>query len=473
MKATLEICAKITPLTAAQAQLLATVSDKLQLASDIAQAHIFLYTMAADRHYFVVAGEARPNTVVSQRRRLLGITVPVAEEPLVCRTYTTGQGIAGRKEWALGVSLEQKTYPVRSGHGEVIGVLSFEKQAYEQESGGHDILTDTVNMLVTGSDGGENLPASAQQALTARDGVIIVDRHGMIVFANEAAASIYKMFGVGRLVGRRASERRLNLRLVSRAREQRQYLEQEYQVEGATVMLRVIPLVQDGAVDRCIVIVSDVTELRKKERELLVKQAVIQEIHHRVKNNLQTIASLLRLQARRASSPAVKAALREGVNRIMSISVVHEFLSQQDAEYIDIMKVTRNILDQVIQNMLEPGFNIQTVQTGEQIILPSEQAASLALVINELIQNSLEHGFTGREEGVIGVDVRRVPAGYQIDIFDDGVGLPPDFDIDATGSLGLQIVRTLVREDLHGEFSLQSQQGTRARIVIPPGKGGQ
>lgn len=469
MGATLEICEKITPLAPAQAQILATVAEKLQIASDIAQAHIFLYTLAADRHYFVVAGEARPNTVLSQRRKMLGITTPVAEEPLVWRTYTTGQGIAGKKEWALGVSLEQKTYPVRSGHGEIIGVLSFEKQAYEQESSGHDILVDTVYMLVTGDTVSE---PRAYRPLTARDGIIIVDRHGLIVFANEAAATIYKMLGVGQLVGRRAGERRLNLRLAGRAREQQQYLEQEYQVEGVTVMQRVIPVVLDGVVDRCIVIVSDVTELRKKERELLVKQAVIQEIHHRVKNNLQTIASLLRLQARRTRSAEVKAALRESVNRILSISVVHEFLSQQDAEYINIMEVTRNILDQVIQNMLEPGFNIQTVQTGEAVILPSEQAASLALVINELIQNSLEHGFIGRQEGVIGVDVRRVPEGYQIDIFDDGVGLPPDFDIDATGSLGLQIVRTLVQDDLRGRFTIQSDHGTRARIIIPPLEGG-
>ena len=163
----------------------------------------------------------------------------------------------------------------------------------------------------------------------------------------------------------------------------------------------------------------------------------------------------------------MKAALRESVNRILSISVVHEFLSQQDAEVIDVVEVARNILDLVIENMLEPDFNIQTVFNGQKMVLPSDKAISLALAINELIQNSIEHGFVGRSEGVIGVDISSSKDAFQVDIWDNGIGLPAGFDQQETNSLGLQIIRTLVENDLGGSFRLVSKNGTKASIVVP------
>jgi two-component sensor histidine kinase len=146
---------------------------------------------------------------------------------------------------------------------------------------------------------------------------------------------------------------------------------------------------------------------------------------------------------------------------------VHEFLSQQDAEFIDVAEVARNILDLVIENMLEPDFNIQTVFNGQKMVLPSDQAISLALAINELIQNSIEHGFVGRREGVIGVDIVALKDAFQVDIWDNGIGLPAGFGQQETNSLGLQIIRTLVEHDLGGSFRLVSKNGTRASIIVP------
>jgi two-component sensor histidine kinase len=132
-----------------------------------------------------------------------------------------------------------------------------------------------------------------------------------------------------------------------------------------------------------------------------------------------------------------------------------------------VAEVAKNILDTVIQNMLEPDFNLQTVFNGHTVVLPSEQASSLALVINELIQNSIEHAFIGRHEGIVGVDIATFPEEYQIDIYDNGIGLPPDFSIDKSNSLGLQIVRTLIENDLGGKFNLYSDKGSHARIIMP------
>ncbi len=304
--------------------------------------------------------------------------------------------------------------------------------------------------------------------MSANDGLLLANGSGKILYHNTIAADLYTIFGVIRIKDRYLSDEQFNLRFEESLEECR--LLQTAEAEFGNLMLsqRAIPIVEDGRIVRVVVLVTDITEIKKKEKELLIKSAVIQEIHHRVKNNIQTIASLLRMQARRADSPQVKAALGESINRILSISVVHEFLSQQDKEYIDVAEVAKNILDILIRNMLDPAFKLETVFNGETVILPSEQASNVALVINELIQNSIEHGFVGRTNGIIGIDIMNEDKHYQLDIYDNGNGLPPEDTQKKKKrkSLGLQIIRTLIEDDMGGEFMLYNENGTHAKIRI-------
>lgn len=459
-----DVCRKTTTLSAAQIDRLEQSCALLQLASDLSHAQATVYARAIHEQFLVIVAQAKPNTtLVKDRTNLLGSTVQAAEEPLVWRTLNSGEHIAGQREWAIGLVAEMQTSALHDEEGKIIAVVSFETGGVETVLG-QNVLMETANMLL-------GMPRSRGSAvyrqLSARDGIILVDEQGEIIFANAAANSIYNIMGVGRMVGRRVYDRRINLRLAQRAANAQTAAEEEVEQGQMVLVQRAIPIVVAGKTLRTVVITADVTELKQKEKELLIKSAVIQEIHHRVKNNLQTIASLLRLQARRTQSDEVKAALRESVNRILSISVVHEFLSQQDAEVIDVAEVAKNILDLVIQNMLEPNFNIQTIFNGQTVIMPSEQATSLALVINELIQNSIEHGFVGLKEGLIGLDIAILPDTYQIDIYDNGVGLPEHFGQRSSSSLGLQIVRTLIETDLGGRFELYSKGGTHACITIP------
>ena len=147
--------------------------------------------------------------------------------------------------------------------------------------------------------------------------------------------------------------------------------------------------------------------------------------------------------------------------------MVHEFLSQQDAEKIAVVEVTKNVLDMVAQNMLASDFQLETRFTGPEIILPSQTASNLALIVNEIILNSIEHGFEGRQKGLIGLDIQEAEQVYRLDLYDDGAGLPANFDIWKTKSLGLQIVRTLIQDDMGGTFELVSDHGTHAKITIP------
>jgi two-component sensor histidine kinase len=233
------------------------------------------------------------------------------------------------------------------------------------------------------------------------------------------------------------------------------------------LLQRDIKLEEAGVMQRRILLLSDVTEVRKKEREIKIKTAVIQEIHHRVKNNLQTIASLLRLQGRRSKSPEVKAALQESTNRILSMAVAHEFLSQHDTEEINVNEVTKGIIERVAPNMVDKDFVLTSKIEGPEVVLPSKNASNLAVIINELILNAIEHGFEGRSHGMIGLRTAIEEDGYLIELYDDGVGLPDDFEISKSKSLGLQIINTLVQDDIGGSFEMKNNQGTHCILHIP------
>lgn len=447
--------------------LLEQIAARLELAGDISHAQVSLYVRVGREQKLALIGQVRSRTSLSpQRGGQVGTTFASTEEPLVWRTLETGERITGHREWALGMDpLFMETFPVHTARGKVLAALSFELSG-EEAGADHQILLETVYMLLVSDYDPQN--TLVYRPVFSQDGILAVNERGQIIYANAAASGLYRVLGVGRLLGRRVHERALHLRLAGKATITGQPQEMELEVAGLVLSEKAIPVVQNGKTIRMLLFVADVTQLRKKEKELLVKSAVIQEIHHRVKNNLQTIASLLRLQARRSESPEVRAALRESVNRILSISLVHEFLSQQDEEVINVAEVARNIFDLVIESMVEPGFEIQKIFEAEPVVLPSEKASSLALMVNELVQNAIEHGFVGRRSGMIGLKLTTASeTSYRLEIYDNGIGLPPDFDRTKTKSLGIQIVRTLVETDLGGTFELSGTGGTHAVITIP------
>ncbi len=233
-----------------------------------------------------------------------------------------------------------------------------------------------------------------------------------------------------------------------------------------TVDLLVLPLLAGGDRIGAIVLLQNVTELRRRERELVTKDATIREIHHRVKNNLQTVSALLRLQSRRIEDPAASAALNEAVRRIASIALVHETLSSSTEASV----AFDDVLDRLIKHALElsPRMGeLNIARTGELGSLDPRIATPLSLVVTELIHNALEHGLA--ESGAnLTVEVSRLEDAAQIVIFDDGVGLPDGFTILESANLGLQIVRTLTENELKGTIKLiRTNRGTEAQLNFP------
>jgi GAF domain-containing protein/anti-sigma regulatory factor (Ser/Thr protein kinase) len=210
------------------------------------------------------------------------------------------------------------------------------------------------------------------------------------------------------------------------------------------------------------------TALAIENARLVTNAAVVREMHHRVKNNLQNVAMLLRLQMSGDRQVSAQEVLHDSVNRILSIAAVHEVLSQRGFRLVDVKDVLTRVGRAVAHNMRRPGLEVEVSVKGDEVALPSQAATSLALAVNELIQNALEHAFLGRAQGSVAVLLRRMPASVVIEVKDDGVGLSRS----SSQHLGLEIVETLVSEDLHGECTLTGNGGTTARISIPLETGG-
>ncbi len=209
------------------------------------------------------------------------------------------------------------------------------------------------------------------------------------------------------------------------------------------------------------------TALAIENAGLVVKSAMIREMHHRVKNNLQMIAMLLRLQMREGRAVSGREVLTETINRILSIAAVHEILAAGGVQQVAVREMLDRVVRTVTQTMAPPGFALNVRVDGDDISLPSQQATSLALVVNELLANSMEHAFPGRSRGQVEIALIRSPDSLRVEVRDDGVGLPDGFSPDRSADLGLQIVNTLVQDDLKGKIEFSNAGGTRAVITMP------
>jgi two-component sensor histidine kinase len=326
--------------------------------------------------------------------------------------------------------------------------------------------------------------ATELSPFTEHDGVIVLDTQHRIQYMSGIATSLYRKLGyAGDLVKRRFDDLEGNNHsLAVAALEQGRCIESEVQLGELVWVEKAIPLFTSRKklqrpskgksvpqrLEGVVLAIRDETDARRQEEELRVKVAMIQEIHHRVKNNMQTIASLLRLQARRAESEEVRRALQEGINRILSVSVIHEFLAHQEARVINIRDVSQRIITQIQEGVLDWERAIRLDLRGPNIYLPTQPATVCALVINELLQNALEHGYERQEGGTVTVNLSDDGEHITIAVDDDGVGLPEEFDLAQTSSLGLQIVRTLAEGDLKGSFEIHGRdEGVSAVVTFP------
>jgi two-component sensor histidine kinase len=207
------------------------------------------------------------------------------------------------------------------------------------------------------------------------------------------------------------------------------------------------------------------------QQSLEAKSVLLSELHHRVKNNLQTVASLLSLALRHTRSEEAAGTLRESYNRVRSIAAAHDLLSRQAIGVTTIGEVARKVIE-LLEPMQQGRGAIKFLCEGPAIELETREATTLAILLNELLTNALRHGLKGRDTGTVRVLYGRQGSQVWVTVADDGHGLPSDFTLSKNKGLGLSIVRTLVEADLHGQVDWGSQQGARFTLLFtPPARG--
>ncbi|MCX6345294.1 MAG: GAF domain-containing protein [Armatimonadetes bacterium] len=224
---------------------------------------------------------------------------------------------------------------------------------------------------------------------------------------------------------------------------------------------------QDFSDEEIVVLIalSNQAAISIQNAKLMVGAAVLQEMHHRVKNSLQTIASLLRLQIRMGKLDNPKEALTQSINRIQSIATVHEMLSSDNLDNVSINRLAEQILSATARVMLPDTEKVTIRVEGSDFLLPSGQATYVALILNELIQNAVEHGLKGNIGNELIVDVFRDEDYITLGVINNGEPLSEGFDLHRDRNLGLQIVESLVKDNLMGDFTIASKDG-RTRSTV-------
>lgn len=221
--------------------------------------------------------------------------------------------------------------------------------------------------------------------------------------------------------------------------------------------------------DAATVAIENATLYQDARRGLEVASALLQEMHHRVRNNLQTVAALLSIQLRQNEGEPWTAHLREAISRVQAIAAVHDLLSDESrlaGTTVDV--IARHAADEAYGTLIPPGLEVEFVIPPSNVRVPSKQATILALLINELVANAVRHGFAGRERGTVTISSREEQGDVVIEIGNDGKAIPENFDPSESHGLGMRIIQRLVTSDLHGEFSIgPSERGSKAILRFP------
>lgn len=450
------------------------------LLADLSFADLLLFGLADDRladdrlddtaePRFVILGQIRPTTAQTlYRDDLVGRFVSAEHRPLVSAALSSGMVIDDEIDLPLvGRRASVKAIPVVFD-GRPIAVLTSEtprlgaRMPGELEHTYLEVFQTFVGMIQSGAFPFAYEDAETEHSPRVGDGVIVLDRRGRIEFTSPNAVSALHRIGFhANTIGRELEDVGFQADALRTAFRLRVPVTEEIERGPSVSMLaRVLPLTHADAVVGAIVLIRDVSEVRRQERLLVSMDATIREIHHRVKNNLQTVSSLLRLQGRRMESPEAKVAIEESVRRIHSIALVHEILARKGGDDVSFGEVVRPIVQMVEQALVAPDRPINFRVVGDGPTLPASTVSSLAVILTELLQNAVEHGYPpGTTGGTVVVELETAPESLVVRVHDDGVGLAPDFDLEHQKGLGLTIVRTLASGELNGEVSIRPAFG--------------
>lgn len=479
-----DLLAEHTVLPGSAVDHLHAVVGEWQLLADLSFADYLMWVRRDDGALVCVA-QCRPNTAPTVLLKdAVGTVVPDADLPFVIEAFTSGAiGRGGGDPSLREAGLNVEAVPVRCTN-QVVAVLTHQTALAERRTSSPlekaylDCAGNLLHMVSEGTFPNIGDVAMSRSSPRVGDGFIRLDVDGVVAYASPNALSAYHRMGLtAELEGH-------NLVAITRplisdpfeAQELAEHVREslsggssmrmEVDAGGAAVLLRTLPLVVHGAAAGAAMLIRDVTEVKRRDRALLSKDATIREIHHRVKNNLQTVAALLRLQARRTNNEEGREALMESVRRVASIAQVHEALSMSVDEEVNLDEVIDRILP-IMNDVARVDAPIRINRDGALGVLDADRATALVMVITELVQNAIEHAFDqAAMKGSVTIRAERSARWLDVVVHDDGRGMPEGFSLEKSDRLGLQIVRTLVSAELDGSLGMHDVPGGGTDVVL-------
>ncbi len=460
-----KLCKAYTDLCDEDVNKLEQLEKFLPTIADLIMADVFIDCLTRDPNVAVVVSEAKPLNLQSMyKQSVVGQLALRENEPAVLRTLQIGMKTRDLKAITQENKLvKQSVLPIKNDFNKIIAVLIMEQ----------DITTDVNhhNNMEILSETAEKL---TQTLLNLRDGekensityylddaMLIFDENGVATYANPVAEMLYKKLGyIDEIVGMKFENLVLDGTNFFKVIQGNGAGVGEIEIGKLSLQVKYAVTRSRENTVGVIMLIKDITDVKEKEKELILKCVAIREIHHRVKNNLQTIASLLRLQSRRIENEQAKKLFQESICRILSIAVTHEVLARNGVDDIDIKTILSRIEKSTVGYCIEANKNIRVEVIGDSFVVNSDKATSIALVVNELLQNSLHHGFCNQNDGHIEVIIQKGIMYSNISVIDNGQG----FDAEKIGkeSLGLNIVKGIVKDKLGGNIKIESScQGTK------------
>ncbi|WP_207454749.1 sensor histidine kinase [Desertivibrio insolitus] len=458
-----------------------------QLLADLAFADMVLWVPSASGRFVAVA-HARPSSSATLfYRDFVGQEIRQEWEEQVREAFETSRIVdTAAPHWFEETPTRVRAVPVlrridpanKSVTGPIAVItrhsnLGEARTPSRQELTFNECANDLFSMIALGDFPDLGAPTGPRRgAPRASDGLLRLDVDGIVTFASPNGLSAFNRMGfAGELEGESLAEVTTNLltgRLIVDESlplvvTGRAPWRTDIESRGVTVSLRAIPIRASGERTGAIVLCRDVTELRHQERELITKDATIREIHHRVKNNLQTVASLLRIQARRVHSDVARESLTQAMRRVGAIAVVHDTLSEGLSQNVDFDAVFDRVLLLVAEVASSHSTTVRPRSRGSFGVLPSEYATPLALALTELVTNAVEHGLAGRSDGEVEIIAEHDDEHLVVRVRDNGVGLPEG---KVGAGLGTQIVRTLIQGELGGTIDWHTLVGSGTEVTI-------
>ncbi|MCG8499749.1 MAG: histidine kinase N-terminal domain-containing protein [Firmicutes bacterium] len=458
-----KLCETYTNLLASDVQNLQKIEEFLPTIADLVRADVFIDCLTEDANKAIVVAEAKPNTCESMYKyTVVGKYAFRENEPAALRTLEVGMPTRDLKAVTQeNKTVRQNTIPIKNEKGDVIGVLIMEQDItnHVKRNRQMELLSLTTEQL---SETLHSLKDN-EHIIThhINEAIIIFDKQGVATYANPGAVELFQKLGYkDGIIGMHFNNLALNRISFEKIITDLSSEVIEVAVGNLSLRVKYAAMKQMDAVVGVSMLIDDMTEAREKEKELILKSVAIKEIHHRVKNNLQTIASLLRLQSRRIDNDLVNKSFDESISRILSIAVTHELLAQKGVDDVDIKTIISKIKDNTMYYGLPPDKDIRILVEGDRFIVNSDKATSIALVINELLQNCLKHAFEGKNQGLIEICLQKGTLYSSISVIDNGIGF--NIELVEAESLGWNIVRRIVEEKLSGHFNVESNQyGTK------------